>query len=191
MGQWLMDLLPDLHVGSFEVRDLLNLVIAATGLYVAYQANRIATWQKEVLAADRAQKGMIKVSLEVVESEDRPLYRFTIHNYGSRSVTGLHIYVAYKPWVADAISLTLADGARTEEHSHPNDARKPELGRYYVTRTSLYVGHVIPPNSGFTFGSFRIVSKEMNVDEFRFNCFLNWNDGSSHASLTVREAEPL
>jgi hypothetical protein len=48
MWDWLMDWLPDLRVGAFEIRDLLSLGMAALGAYLAWLAIKMGRAQKRL-----------------------------------------------------------------------------------------------------------------------------------------------
>lgn len=51
MWKWLMDALPDLKQGTFEVRDLLNLLMTGLGAYLAWRA--IQMGREQTLTAKR------------------------------------------------------------------------------------------------------------------------------------------
>jgi hypothetical protein len=48
MWQQLMDLLPDLHVGAFELRDLFGLVMAGLGAVLAWRSIQLGKEQKRI-----------------------------------------------------------------------------------------------------------------------------------------------
>src|SRR5262245_22599965 len=69
MWDWLMWLLADAEIGTFELRDWVNVVIAGVGLYLAYVATKIAAKQDAMSEAEKARKADLEI--EIVEAQSR------------------------------------------------------------------------------------------------------------------------
>src|SRR5687768_13481043 len=77
MWQALMDWLPDVHIGTFEIRDLANLIVATVGLVLAGYAVRMGREQGRI-AKRQAEIAERQDALIREQLENRPLVRVMI-----------------------------------------------------------------------------------------------------------------
>src|SRR5688572_5372644 len=105
MWQALVDLLPDLKVGAFELRDVANLIVGVLGVILAYLAIRmgqrqaaIAEMQHKIWETEQAKQTDLRV---IVTGQDRQwdqqtsdygdsIVKLSVHNGGNRSADGFY-----------------------------------------------------------------------------------------------------
>lgn len=123
-----MDVLPDLQVGNFEVRDLLNLLMTALGAYLAWRAIQmgreqgeiakrqaeIAETQHKIMQEQLAQKSDLKIALLGADvREGFNVYSFLAVNTGTKTVNGFH----YTLSVSDQPFIHVLEGREGKEMS--------------------------------------------------------------------------
>jgi hypothetical protein len=103
MWRALMDWLPDLRVGAFEIRDLVSLVVGGLGAFLAYLAIKpgkeqaaiskrpaeIAETQHQILQEQLARRAVADMSITqgIPIRDGRVLARVYVENNGSKSIS--------------------------------------------------------------------------------------------------------
>jgi hypothetical protein len=109
MWQRLMDWLPDLRVGVFEVRDFVSLGLAVVGAWLAYLATTIAAKQDRLLEAQRRHSTRLHLRHWDRGSDGQFItILLEVANVGRKGTHGFQ-WEIYVPWELSNC-LTLIDG---------------------------------------------------------------------------------
>jgi hypothetical protein len=109
MWHQLTDWLPTVHVGSFELRDIVSLIVAGVGAYLAWLAiklgrsqAKIAALQHEMLRQQFYAQALLKIDLTSIEtSETKPCYSVQVKN------TGASVINSYVLWTDERVEPDL------------------------------------------------------------------------------------
>jgi hypothetical protein len=156
MWQTLMDWLPDLHVGTFEIRDLLNLVMTGLGAYLAWLAikmgrkqTEIAEKQHAIWEAEMAKKTDLRVlapSQKLAFNKDleymETIVKFKVHNGGNKTAEVFFWEVLIPEDLCSSIEFIHQDGTRysgTITHLSATEHYSRDSG-HYSDRLSPFSG---------------------------------------------------
>jgi hypothetical protein len=130
MWRALMDWLPDLRVGTFEIRDLVSLVVGGLGAFLAYLAIKlgkdqaaiskrqaeIAETQHRILQEQLARRAVADVSITqgIPIRDGRVLARVYVENKGSKSISEYNWEFIVPEEYRDYLTIALPPGAIEE-----------------------------------------------------------------------------
>src|SRR5688572_9558231 len=114
MWQALMDWLPDVRVGTFEIRDLVSLVVGSLGAFLAYLAiklgkeqAKIAERQFQIQEVQAGRQAELKVDWEP-DIENHQL-RITVTNLGIAPVEITEFMLVIRD-IPDDVTVNILDG---------------------------------------------------------------------------------